>query len=92
LLKRLGNGYHRLIKAFIQYKGHFRGQRLRRLEQFVRLNIQGRGKLDQSLGRNPAVAVFDIAQEIMQNAKIYWKLACFPKYIDNIFGMVYYIK
>jgi len=67
LIKRLGNGNYRLIKAFIQNKGHFRGQRLRRLEQFVRFNIQGGGKFDQGLGRNPAVAVFDVAEEIMQN-------------------------
>jgi len=61
LIKRLGNGDHRFIKAFVQNEGHFRGQRLRWLEQFVRLNFQGGGKLDQSLGRNPAVAVFDVA-------------------------------
>ena len=50
LIKGLGNGNHRLIKAFIQYKRHFRGQHLRWLEQFVRFYIQGGGKLDQGLG------------------------------------------
>jgi hypothetical protein len=71
LIKRLGNGDHRLIKAFIQNKGHFRGQRLRRLKQFVRFYIQGGGKLDQSLGGNPAVAVFDLAEEIDGNIQFF---------------------
>jgi len=65
LIKGLGNGDYRFIKAFVQNEGHFRGQCLRRPEQFVWFNIQGGGKLDQSLGRNPAVAVFDIAQEVV---------------------------
>jgi len=71
LIKRLGNRYHRLIKTLVQNKRHFRGQRPIRLEQFIRFNIQGGGKLDQSLGRNPAVAVFDVAQEIDRNVQFF---------------------
>jgi hypothetical protein len=67
LIKRLSNSDYRLIKTFVQNKGHFRGHRLRRPEQFVRFNIQGRGKLDQGLRGNPTVAVFDIAQEVDGN-------------------------
>jgi len=71
LIKSLGNGDYRFIKAFVQYEGHFRGQRLRRLEQFIRFYIQGGGKLDQGLGRNPAVVVFDIAQEVDGNIQLF---------------------
>jgi hypothetical protein len=71
LIKGLGNGDYRLIKAFVQDKGHFRGQCLCWLEQFVRFYIQGGGKLDQGLGGNPAVAVFDVAQEVDGNIQLF---------------------
>ena len=67
MVEGLGNGYYRLVKAFVHGVGDIGGQFIGRFEKLIRLDVQSRRKLNQRLRGNPAIAVLDIAQEVDRN-------------------------